>query len=47
MLDKYNSVYHDTESPSFLKSSSKNMEIVPEDIKQSESPDIFKSKSKN
>ena len=45
MLDKYNSVYHDTESPSFL--GPKIWKIVPEDIKQSECPDIFKSKSKN
>ena len=39
------SVYHGTESLSFL--CPKTWELVPEDIRQSERLDIFKSKIKN
>ena len=39
------SVYQRIESPSFL--GLKIQELVPEDLKQSESLDIFKSKFKN
>ena len=44
-VGKVNSVYHGTESLSFL--GPKILKLVPEDIKQSESLHIFKSKIKN
>ena len=40
---KVHSVYHGTESLSFL--GPKVLELVPEDVKQSQSLDIFKSKT--
>ena len=44
-ITKVHLVDHGTESPSFL--GPKIWELVPEDLKQSESLDIFKSKIKN